>query len=428
MLTLRPLSLALALTALLTIPVAGRAAGPIGVWVPGAPMADGRESHTATVLKDGRVLMVSAQAEAYDPAADRWSAAATPPVVLTSKTATLLDDGRVLVVGGIDSTTGRSIPNAEIYDPILNTWAAGASMAGRRYEHTATLLRDGRVLIVGGTRSTVVLDSVEIYDPKTNAWSPGASLLAPRSEHAATVLQDGRVLVAGGNSDTGQVLATAELYDPASNKWTPTGQMAVGRRVPSATRLKDGAVLVVGGFPHPEQVGGTIAELFRPTSETWSPAGSPTQPAVVGDGFAMTLLKDGRVLICGGDSGTNLAIRMSGGSIYDPRLDSWSPTSDMARGRVHHSASLLPDGRVLVAGGRDAYVNGTTLSTTELFDYPPATSPVVSPSTTPVPIQNAASQLLAAPLVAGAIALVAVIVLVLTMPLLLRRWRRRRGI
>jgi hypothetical protein len=421
MLSFRPLSLALGLVAVLTVPIVARADGPIGVWVPGPPMADARDSHTATLLKDGRVLMVSAQAEAYDPVANRWLAAGTPPITLTSKTATLLDDGRVLVVGGIDRTTGRSVPNAELYHPGTNTWAAAASMAGRRYDHTATRLRDGRVLIVGGTRSTLVLDSVEIYDPRTNAWSAGASLLAPRSEHIATLLQDGRVLVAGGNGDTGQVLTTADLYDPASNKWTPTGQMAVARHFFSATLLNDGAVLVAGGFPHPEQVGQVIAELFHPATETWSPAGSPTQPAVVGDGFALTLLRDGRVLICGGESHTNLAIRLTGGSIYDPRLNSWSPASDMTRGRVAHSASLLTNGRVLVAGGRGNYVNGTPMDSTEFFDYP------VSPKTA-APTETVDSRVTIAPLVAGGTAVIAVIVLVLVTPPLVRRWRRRRGI
>jgi N-acetylneuraminic acid mutarotase len=418
MLTRRLLSLVLALAVFLTVSVASGAAEPIGVWAPGPPMADARESHTATVLKDGRVLVVSAQAEEYDPVGNRWLAAGTPPITLTSKTATLLDDGRVLVVGGIDSTTGRSVPNAEIYHPGTNTWLAAGSMAGRRYDHTATLLRDGRVLVAGGTRSTVVLDSVEIYDPRTNAWSPGASLLAPRSEHVAILLQDGRVLVAGGNGDTGQVLATAELYDPASNKWTPTGQMVVARRWPAATLLKDGAVLVVGGFPHPEQVGEAIAELFRPATQTWSPAGSPTQPAVVGDGFAMTLLRDGRVLICGGASPTYLGSALASGFIYDPGLDRWFPTSQMAHGRVFHSASMLLNGRVLIAGGRDAYTNGATLNTTEIFGLPKAAAPT----------ETVASPGMVAPLVAGGIAVIAVSALILMTPPLLRRWRRRRGI
>jgi len=186
----------------------------------------------------------------------------------------------------------------------------------------------------------------------------------------------------------------------------------------------DGTILVAGGFEHPEQVGGAIAELFRLPTETWRPAGYPTQPRI-GDGVAMTILRDGRVLICGGNMRTDLADRLAAGFIYDPRLDSWSPTSDMIRGRVAHSASLLPDGRVLVAGGRDTYVNGTPVNTTELFDYPPAPSPVVSSSTTAAPIQNVTSRLVAAPLVAGGIAVIA---LLLITPPLIRRWRRRRGI
>ena len=156
--------LALSSSAILAQPVAVSAAGPIGGWVAGPPMAGPRDSHTVTTLKDGRILVVGGGAEIYDPTANRWSQAGTPVMARTIATATLLAGGRVLVAAGIVGE--RSVPNTEIYDPTRNTWTAAASMAGRRYDHTATLLADGRVLIAGGTRSTVTLDSAELYDQR----------------------------------------------------------------------------------------------------------------------------------------------------------------------------------------------------------------------------------------------------------------------
>ncbi|TMG27836.1 MAG: hypothetical protein E6H93_13965, partial [Chloroflexi bacterium] len=260
--------LALSSSAILAQPVAVSAAGPIGGWVAGPPMAGPRDSHTVTTLKDGRILVVGGGAEIYDPTANRWSQAGTPVMARTIATATLLAGGRVLVAAGIVGE--RSVPNTEIYDPTRNTWTAAASMAGRRYDHTATLLADGRVLIAGGTRSTVTLDSAELYDPKTDAWSAAASLPAPRTHHTATLLPDGRVLVAGGTNG-GQTLATAAIYDPAANKWAPGGSMTMPRRGSLSTRLRDGRILVVGGleFPGPAQV---AAEIFDPKTESWSPA------------------------------------------------------------------------------------------------------------------------------------------------------------
>lgn len=201
--------------------------------------------------------------------------------------------------------------------------------------------------------------------------------------------------------------------------------MAVARRRFSATLLKDGSILVVGGLPSPPgQIGDASAEFFRLGTGTWRPAGFSTQPPM-SDGLATTILKDGRVFICGGAIPANLAGAKTSGSIYDPALDRWSPTSDMTHGRVYPSASLLRDGRVLVAGGRDAYVNGTPTNTTEIFAPAPATSPAPK---TAAPTETVSPRVVIAPLMAGVIAFIVVIALGLSTPPLVRRWRRRRGI
>ena len=388
-------------------------------------MAEHPDYHTAVVLKDGRVLILALKAEVYDPVANRWSTAGTPTLMRGSQTATVLLDGRVLVTGGIDSATNRSVPTAEFYDPATNTWAAAASMVGRRYDHTATLLTDGRVLVAGGIRSTVLLDSTEIYDPASNTWSPGPPLPSPRSGHAAALLPDGRVLVAGGN-DASQPLASADLYDPTSNRWSSTSSMAVARSTVVSILLKDGRVMAIGGITGLPS-SGPIAEVFDPDREVWSPAGSATQP-VLHYGAATTILKDGRVLMTGGASQSPMGDALPDGFVYDPRTDRWIPTNPMGQGRVHHTASLLSDGRVLVAGGRDAQSNGTAFNTTEIFDVnagaatsTPAATPVGS-SPTETPLQSLVARLLATPLLAGGIAAVAVGLITAA---LLRR--RRRG-
>jgi N-acetylneuraminic acid mutarotase len=116
-----------------------------------------------------------------------------------SHTATLLQNGKVLVVGGtIDGTFHYS--SAELYDPSTNTWSSAGDM-GRgngRSDHTATLLPSGKVLVAGGSGGASYLASAELYDPSTNTWSSAGNMINARAGHTATLLTNGTVLVTSG--------------------------------------------------------------------------------------------------------------------------------------------------------------------------------------------------------------------------------------
>jgi hypothetical protein len=142
-----------------------------------------------------------------------------------SHSATLLSDGRVLVAGGWSGTT--AIATADLFDPNARTWAPAAPLLTPRIFHAATRLPDGRVLVMGGwDNNGDVLTSAEVYDPASAAWLPAAPLRNARAGHAALTLPDGRVLVVGGCfgsqasgavSSPGQpwdVQSIAEVYDP----------------------------------------------------------------------------------------------------------------------------------------------------------------------------------------------------------------------
>jgi hypothetical protein len=132
-----------------------------------------------------------------------WSSAAAMRARRVYHRATLLADGRVLVIGGY-------LASVEIYSPATNTWAPAPSMSIGRAGHTATLLSDGRVLVAGGATNH---PSAEIYDPGTNAWTPTPSMSSSRQFPTATLLSDGRVLVTGGATH----IASAEIYSAATN-------------------------------------------------------------------------------------------------------------------------------------------------------------------------------------------------------------------
>lgn len=281
-----------------------------------------RFSHTATLLQDGRVLVAggydqlasgeggyfrsSGSAELYDPATNTWAATGSLPTWRTAHTATLLLDGRVLIVGGslasINSTTGE----AHLYDPATGTWARTGALGGKRIGHSANLLPDGRVMVTGGIsaeQSDELFASTALYDPITGTWSRAGDLAFGMADLATTDLIGGNVLAAGGFQDSvwgsSQV---SEVFNPATAKWTRIADLKFARTHATATRLLDGNVLVAGGFRAFWEESGVAsevaaAELYDVNEKQWLPAGNMV---VTRYSHTATLLKDGKVLVTGG--------------------------------------------------------------------------------------------------------------------------------
>lgn len=148
-----------------------------------------------------------------------WSTTGSLATARFLHTATLLQNGKVLVVGGSDSS-GIALASGELYDPATGTWTATGSLAVGRWNHTATLLPNGKILVAGGENGQVVFASAELYDPATGTWAATGSLTSTRVFHTATLLLNGKVLVAGGAGGTccpAPNLASAELYNPATS-------------------------------------------------------------------------------------------------------------------------------------------------------------------------------------------------------------------
>ncbi|OGY17694.1 MAG: hypothetical protein A2786_05810, partial [Candidatus Chisholmbacteria bacterium RIFCSPHIGHO2_01_FULL_52_32] len=410
-----------------------------------------RYQHTATLLSNGKILVAGgtdgaylSTAEVYDPATGIFASTGNLIGRRDEHTATLLPNGKVLAAGGYDGT--NSISTAEVYDPATGTWSATGNLIGRRYNHTATLLPNGRVLVAAGQ----TLSTAELYDPATGTFTSTSNLIGRRYFHAATLLSNGKILVAGGYDGTNSI-STAELYDPAAGTWFATGNLIGRRYFHAATLLSNGKILAAGGY---NGAALSTAELYTPrTSDVYaqkynlagasqwgggadikvnsddgnrettgdkasnydhlnpkvkldssgnaivvwqesrnsvygddiysqklqSSDGAKLWPATSSstDKFASTgnmiglhrehtatLLSNGRVLVAAGFDGTDT---FSTAELYDPATGTFTSTGNLIGGRYRHTATLLSNGRVLAAGG----YNGTSLSTAEVYD--PAT-------------------------------------------------------
>lgn len=352
-------------------------------------MIGGHFGGTVTLLADGEVLITGGGnmhatatrlAEIYNPATDKFRPAgsglmSTPR---THQTATLLKDGRVLIAGGMNRM-GSALKSAELFDPKSGKWSSTGSMAAARYNATATLLPDGRVLIAGGASTPEgyagagqerheeqSLDTAELYDPRTGTFSPAgkeervfdltsgkllmhAGMGTARRDQSATLITTGplagQVLIAGGIGGSEKPLTSAELYYPKTNIFKPTGSMTLARAYQTATELRGGRVLLAGGTDASNKALAT-AEIYNPATGKFTLTPAPMKHARYRQ--TATLLNDGDVLLAGGSS--NIGV-LKTAEIYDPRTGKFRATGRMTDFRMDAGAVLLRNGEVFIAGG-----------------------------------------------------------------------------
>jgi Kelch motif len=286
--------------------------------------------------------------------------------------------GEVLIAGGVNSKL-KSDAHAEFFNPTTKKFVVASPLKEDRIA-TVGIESSGKVTIFSGINGSATLsrtkgqlrvlanvrDDAEVYDPATGLFSIAANKpVTGAAFYTATPLSPGgKILIAGGLDGTYTPTDAAEIFDPSDGSFTavPNG-MNYARAYHTATLLNDGTVLIVGGsldaLGNTEPTGGdTGAEIYDPAKNSFSrTTGSlPTFESGFGvSAHTATLLSDGKVLIAGGYSNfgdSTVTTVNNTGVIYDPSTQTFTAlTSTLTDARAFHTATMLSNGHILFAGG-----------------------------------------------------------------------------
>ena len=325
-------------------------------------MTEGRAAHSATLFGGGRVLLAggfvdyvshASGGDVYSPVDKSFRpAGGSLNVQRAYHPAVNVADG-VMLIGG--SGVNGALSSTEVYLPATSEFVVGPQMQEERDFVAATRLADGRVLVVGGLRyaahGAVYSDTAEIYDAQAGAfrYTLGAPMLR-RAGHTLTVLASGKVLIVGGQAGGSTTPVAAEIFDPVTETFTKSASQPLEhRQLHTATPIgTSGLVLLADG-------GSALLEMYDANSDSFFPAGGAS--VVNRIGATASLLPDGRVLLAGGlqDLGADATIALDG-------MDLWVETGGdhgsvlranavFPEPRYGHTATELPGHRVLFAGG-----------------------------------------------------------------------------
>jgi len=290
-----------------------------------------------------------------------WQSAGKMDFPRLGSRSALLTGGQVLVVGNQACVAAGEPTNserAEIYDPAAGAWAQVDSLNKERADPALVALQDGRGMVLGGTNpESQPYSSTKVFSPGDASWSDGPLMDRAGATQAVT-LADGSVLAVGR--------ARAETLEKASEVWRRSTPLPATLDPERLLLLSNGEVVAFAGLVDPT-VGDTALMRFVAADDEWESIEAPSVLRPI-----QIAIADGSMLAFGDDEGGAHVQR------YDPDSATWFDPAQMAIGRVRAQITVLPDGRVLVAGGVPltseavdggySVTEGPALRSTEIYD------------------------------------------------------------
>ena len=320
----------------------------------------------------------------WDPVANAFSAAIKAAYNIFCSGHSFLADGRLLVTGGHNGTSGFGYPYASIYDPNQGSWTQISNMQDARWYPTNTTLSNGDVLVVSGEITDGTYNTLpQVWHPATNTWLNLTSAQLSQPLYPMMFLApNGQVFNAGPDQ------ASMYLNTSGTGAWSTVGSFNYsGTRDYGSSVIYDGKVMIAGGDGAGSGLATNTAEVIDLTasSPTWSYTGSLANARRQ---LNLTLLPDGKVLATGGSGGQgfdNASLPIYPSEMWDPVTGKWTTMASISVYRGYHStALLLPDGRVMSAGGEQTGASAEIYSPPYLFNGPRPTITSVSSSTVQV--------------------------------------------
>ncbi|MGA3324696.1 MAG: choice-of-anchor D domain-containing protein [Terriglobia bacterium] len=239
--------------------------------------------------------------------------------------------------------------------------AGGSCTISVTFTPTAAGTRNATLTVTDNANTSPQTLSLTGTGVASASFVPAGSLNTGRYGHTATLLNNGMVLIAGGAMDSGgSPFFTAELYNPATETFSyTTGNLNIARAVHTATLLNNGTVLIAGGLNINAGVFLASAELYNPATGTFSYTNGKLNTAR--DQHTATLLNNGTVLMAGGfgASGGQL-LPLGSAELYNPATGTFTPSGSLNTARLNHTSTLLNNGMALIAGGYDSSFNAST--------------------------------------------------------------------
>lgn len=283
--------------------------------------------------------------------------------------------GKVWFLGGtLQEIYGPGTRKVKWFDPGTNAWKTQPKMLDYRWYPSVAFLPDGNFLVAGGgnLNNPQRTKTAEIYNPQTGFSFFTDDMVIGNEVSPIVVLYNGKVLMTH---------RPPQLFDPETNQWTNAGSFVQSPRTPNGDHsdcelvlMPNGEAIAIGYKTFTPGVYGSFVERYDPLLDEWR-LGTSILP--IRSRAKTCLLPDKKILVMGGykedttSTNTNQWGYMKLTDLYDPATDTWRRLEDLNYYREYHALSILvPDGRIIMAGGEGQPGNEPPFSVIEAFRPP----------------------------------------------------------